>query len=961
MLKRAPNFSSVRVAALFWVCGLALSLLAVFGLSMYLVRMSDIRAAETERLEAQRDARARAIGQWLDRIAGDLRTLAAMPEVRSNAALMGSGALSGHQASAPFRGVFNAYLHNYNLYYEFFIISARLGKIVYSTTRENIGEARPAESYFSDAIRDNDILVKDIYFSKNLSIPTMTVAVPLHASPQGDAPLTGYLVARIYLDRSLYELLGERGGLGSSGEALLVNGRHKLMNRVRGLEGAPLSQRLDDPASRLAAEGKTGAMEVTDFRGRTALAAYTHLPRLRWGLVVKKDAEEVYAPARRMLGEMALAFVVALALLAYVGVRLGSGLAAPLEALSSVMRRIGGGEYAVRASIPGRDELGRLAESFNAMADSITAELQLQKESSDIIEIMVSAVELHDFSTGVLRALVEMTASSIGAFYVLSPDGREFVHLTSIGLDANAMETFHAEKLEGEFGRALATRRITRTRNISGTSMLRLRTVIGDVVPTELVTVPVVVNNRCVAIISLASLGEYSEMAIKVLNLVWPVMNTSFSNIIANEETRVLARELRSKNQLLEMQKEELQAKAEELRRQTERVNQQNAELEEQRARVEEANRLKSEFLSNMSHELRTPLNAILSLSKVLIRQAAERLPADEVGYLEIIERNGRTLLALINDILDLSKIEAGRIDLKPQRLSLPAVVGAIIENLERSAQEKGIALEARFAAGFPEIESDEQRVYQIVQNIIGNAVKFTERGGVTVAGRFDAHTVTIEVADTGIGIAENDIPTIFEEFRQIDGTLSRKYGGTGLGLAIASKSARLIGGAIDVASTPGTGSTFTVRMPIAWGGACVPAPQRARPADNRANDGSGRPLILVIEDDPDNLTTIKALLAGHGTVIEATTGRAGLERVRAERPDLVLLDMALPEMNGFEVARAIKDDPDTAALPVIAVTALTMDGDRERALAAGCDDYLPKPIDIDALFVTIRRWVRLA
>ncbi|MEW5802750.1 MAG: ATP-binding protein [bacterium] len=404
---------------------------------------------------------------------------------------------------------------------------------------------------------------------------------------------------------------------------------------------------------------------------------------------------------------------------------------------------------------------------------------------------MVSAEHLVDFGKELLKKLVETTGSHFGAFYLLNEDGKRFEHLTSIEINPEIQEPFCAEKNEGEFGRALATGKISRITHIPPDTAFTFKTFMGTVLPREIVTIPIMVREKVAAVISLAALNEYSKEGLEILNQTWMIMNTAFSNQMAGAQMQKLAGELRSKNEQLQSQTEELQTQAEELQQQSEELLEQNAELEAQRSQVEEANRLKRVFLSNMSHELRTPLNSIMALSRVLLMQAISKLSQEEGKYLEIIERNGRELLALINDILDLSKIESGKRDMTPKSLSLASVIETLVECLEPLAQEKGIEIKVDLPDHLPQIESSEERVHQILQNIMGNAVKFTEQGSITVSASHDAHYVSMKIADTGIGIAEKDLPHIFKEFRQVDGSSSRQYGGTGLGLAIASKAAQ--------------------------------------------------------------------------------------------------------------------------------------------------------------------------
>ncbi len=251
----------------------------------------------------------------------------------------------------------------------------------------------------------------------------------------------------------------------------------------------------------------------------------------------------------------------------------------------------------------------------------------------------------------------------------------------------------------------------------------------------------------------------------------------------------------------------------------TSELQEQNVELDFQRQQIEEANRLKSEFLSNMSHELRTPLNSILLLSNVLIKQTKDKLNDEENDYLKIVERNGEKLLELINDILDLSKIESGKADISLGEVPLGTILRVIKENLTLLAEEKGLTISLKIPKKIPKVKTDEAKLYQVFTNVISNAVKFTEVGSVDIIVNKDSKNVYVAIKDTGIGIYEDSLQHIFDEFRQVDGSTTRKYEGTGLGLTIANKTMKLLGGNIQVKSELDKGSVFTISIPIKWVG----------------------------------------------------------------------------------------------------------------------------------------------
>jgi len=305
-------------------------------------------------------------------------------------------------------------------------------------------------------------------------------------------------------------------------------------------------------------------------------------------------------------------------------------------------------------------------------------------------------------------------------------------------------------------------------------------------------------------------------------------------------------------------------------------VNHLNHKLKLSAIELKAADLQKSQFLANMSHELRTPLNSILVLSRVLIMQAKNKLTKEENNYLKIVERNGKQLLSLINDILDLSKIDAGKMDVSLIPLSLNAMLGDIKDSLMPIAKEKGLDLNITISDNLPIIESDQMKVHQVLQNVISNALKFTEKGNVNIDVNFDSQNVYIDIKDTGIGIPKEELPHIFDEFRQVDGAASREYEGTGLGLAIANKMIKILGGNIDVKSKLGESSTFTITFPIKWHGESIHLEiQTFQPVISEMEEK----YILVVDDNPKIVEDISEYLNKKGyKTIGATSGKEALE-----------------------------------------------------------------------------------
>ena len=392
------------------------------------------------------------------------------------------------------------------------------------------------------------------------------------------------------------------------------------------------------------------------------------------------------------------------------------------------------------------------------------------------------------------------------------------------------------------------------------------------------------------------------------------------------------------------------------------------AELRESKAQADDANRAKSEFLANMSHEIRTPMNAILGFTEVL-RRGARRDAADTARHLETIHRNGRNLLELINGILDLSKVESGRLEIESVECQPHRIINEVIEVLSVRARDKGVAL--RFVADGPvplQRSLDATRLRQIVTNLVGNAIKFTDQGEVVVVERWrddaTAPRLEIDVRDSGIGIPDDKLGAIFEPFVQAEGSTTRRYGGTGLGLAISRKFARAMGGDITVVSTAGSGSTFTLALAMSGqpppqlipaGEAQAVALEPAAPVQRDWQFAPAR--VLVVDDSPENRELVRLVLEDVGLELaEAENGRIAVDKVLSEPFALVLMDVHMPVMDGFAAVRALRAQG--VVTPVIAFTADALKGFERQIDDAGFSGYLTKPIDVDAMMALLRGYL---
>lgn len=773
----------------------------------------------------------------------------------------------------------------------------------------------------------------------------------------------------------------------------------------------------------------------------------------------------------------------------------------PLAELNTVAELFREGNTNVRCKYVSNNELGLLSATFNKLADTLEAELKLGAKATKLSRMMLEEEDAHRFCRNVLGALVEDTWSQMGAIYLLNEESSRFECFESVGMMTAACKPFSAKKMEGEFGKALLTGKIQHITKIPSDSRFTFATVMGEFLSREVITIPIVAGNKAVAVVSLASIKSYSPGSLRLIHSIIETLNARMNGILAHRKILEFSQKLEFQNMELESQKNELTAQASEL-------SEQNSELEMQKKQLSESNKLKSSFLSNMSHELRTPLNSVIALSGVLIRRLLGKIPEEEFGYLSVIERNGRNLLVLINEILDLSRIESGREELEIGVFNLNSLIDDVVQMVEPQAVQKNIVLRFVPDSNLPEVESDSEKCRHILQNIVANAVKFTEEGCVEVSTSINDAQVCVSVEDTGIGIEKDYISAIFDEFRQADGSNSRKYGGTGLGLAIARKYAEILGGNIEVSSTPGVGSCFVFILPLRYNeqgavtvdessdlaanttetyvdparfkektlllvedtdaavvqmkdiletqGYRLKVARNGKEAleviDLEVPDGlildlmmpgmdgfevlrrireqnrtdrlpvivltakyitkeelsflernsiyqiihkgdvnkdhlleavanmvfqdermsvernnlkrvplsvSGVPVVLVVEDNPDNMLTIRAMLSEACEVVEAKDGVSGLQLAGEHHPQLIFMDIALPDLNGREVLNELRNDPTLKGIPVVAVSASAMKGDREAFLAFGFDDYISKPIDNQKLTEIVDKWIK--
>ncbi|MEQ8146391.1 HAMP domain-containing protein [Streptomyces sp. OP7] len=863
---------------------------------------------------------------------------------------------------------------------------------------------------------------------------------------------------------------------------------------------------------------------------------------------------------------------------------LAGNLTRQVRAIAEVTSAVAEGDLTRSVNVEASGEVAELKDNINAMVESLRETTRANQEQdwlktnlARVSGLMQGHRDLPVVAELIMDELVPLVSAQYGAFY-LADDGEDGPELRLVGSYGYPEDSDRPTRIA--FGKTLVGQAARSRRTITVDALppdyVTISSGLGQVVPTALVLLPIVVEGQVLGVIELASVTPFTQIHQDFLAQLMETIGVNVNTIVANArtdellvESQRLTAELQERSAELQTQQEELQRSNAELEDKAALLASQNRDIEAKNLQIEQArqelearaqqlslaSKYKSEFLANMSHELRTPLNSLLILAQLLAQNPSRNLSPKQVEYAQIIHSAGSDLLQLINDILDLSKVEAGKMDVSPERVELRRLVEYVEATFRPMTMQKSLDFTVATAPGAPaDLLTDDSRLRQVLRNLLSNAVKFTERGQVEL--RIEpapddevpaevlrgGPVVAFRVRDTGVGIPEQHLESIFGAFQQADGTTSRKYGGTGLGLSITREIAHLLGGAVTVDSVAGQGSTFTLFLPVARpdfeqqlrptpvaeqetageplpeassrqapaieaapaapgqrprrllvveerprglltlvaesvvqdvtdaGGASRPSvdiitavgaqeaagalaadpchcvvlelgmaeaevtrflealrgdsalasvpvlvhsghrtdaeveatlrtrasgtaleflssldelrerialhlsaeepgdvlslvrPDEAqRSAPEAVVDGSfaGR-TVLVVDDDARNLFALSGILELHGfRVLHAEDGRKGIERL-VENPDvaLVLMDVMMPELDGYAATAEIRSMPRYADLPIIAVTAKAMPGDREKSLASGASDYVTKPVDSRELIACVRRWL---
>jgi HAMP domain-containing protein/signal transduction histidine kinase/CheY-like chemotaxis protein len=717
--------------------------------------------------------------------------------------------------------------------------------------------------------------------------------------------------------------------------------------------------------------------------------------------------------------------------------QLAQNLTTQVRAIADVATAVTQGDLTRAIDVEAAGEVAELKNDINQMIRNLRETTQkgaeqdwLKTNLAQISGMMQGQRDLRELSRLIMSEVTPVVSAQHGAFFMASTEGGdlELRLIASYAYTSRKSRSNQFRLGEGLVGQA-AVEKKTLLVTDPPEGYIRVSSSLGEGRPAAIVVLPVVFEGQVLAVIELASFTPFTEVSLMFLEQLVETIGVVLNGVIANmrteellAESQRLAEELQNQSMELQQGQEklrqtntELEEKARLLEDQNRNIELKNREIEIARRGLEEkarqlalASKYKSEFLANMSHELRTPLNSLMVLAQLLASNPEGTLSAKQVEFADTIYDAGKDLLDLINDILDLSKVEAGRLDITPAEVAVDEIRESIEQGFRPLAEQKGLSLEVSMGAECPpSFETDPHRLQQILNNLLSNAIKFTTEGGVTM--RIDrapdglaystpqlqeASVLAFTVSDTGIGIPPDQLDAIFEAFHQADGTTSRRFGGSGLGLSISREVARLLGGEIRVKSSVDEGSMFTLYVPSSYvpaepatrdttrppvheqeeGGLLGAADMSSREVQEAsvplrvpalvASEGNGESegllagkQVLIVDDDVRNVFALTNALESQGsTVLFAESGREAVDVLyRNPDIDLIMMDIMMPDMDGYETMRTIRSTPQFAGLPIIALTAKAMKGDREKTLAAGATDYIAKPMEVNQLLAKIR------
>ncbi|MHB8417954.1 MAG: HAMP domain-containing protein [Myxococcales bacterium] len=669
--------------------------------------------------------------------------------------------------------------------------------------------------------------------------------------------------------------------------------------------------------------------------------------------------------------------------------QLAANLTTQVRAISDVATAVIQGDLTRSIAVEARGEVLGLKDTINQMIANLRDTTRSNEEQdwlktnlARFFSLMQGQRNLQALADQIISQLTPVVEAQHGAFYLAESEGGATT-LSLTGTYAYTQRKRLANRFalgEGLVGQCARERKPIVVAEVPE-GYVEIESGLGKAPPRSIVVYPVLFENQVRGVVELASFRPFTSVQLAFLEQLMLNVGLAINLVGTSMRTEQLVQQLQGSNLEFDRRSRELEDRAQLLEARNREIAQAGASLEAKSQELARVSQYKSQFLTNMSHEIRTPLNSMMVLAQMLASSESSTFGQQQREWAATIQSAGADLLALINQILDLSKVEAGRIETHLEPYSLAALSGFAERGFRPLATQRGLDLDVEIARDLPPtLTTDPQLLEQILRNLLSNAFKFTEKGRVTLRASLSTQPrpwrtealrrapaiLELSISDTGIGIAPEQRERIFEAFQQADSSITRRYGGTGLGLTISREYATILGGEITVQSEPGRGSTFTLSLPFthddirAHAAPDAELAGAAQPVLEETPDLAGR-TILVVEDDLRNLFATTAVLErGGATVVPASNAREAFAKLR-EQPGvaLALMDVMMPEMDGLQAARKVHSMPGFESLPIVALTAKASEQDRAQCLEAGCKDYLVKPVDARQLLAAVARNLR--
>ncbi len=792
------------------------------------------------------------------------------------------------------------------------------------------------------------IFLGDLGYDESAKIHAISICVPVRNIDISASPTNIVGIIKAVLDISPIMDSISNIDVGKGGRAVLASDIGKI---IISKDLVPLKETLPYEMIPKSTMGTTGWFVASLTNQTDMLVGYTKITlresdfsfTLPWYIMVFQDVKQAYAPVIQMIWYVSIPIVVLIAGFFMIGFFLADRkFIVPLRMLTNMARLINAGDLTHRVKIRSRDEIGELASVFNHMSSNIEKRTHLDNISFN----MLSNLELNDVLSMTVETLIDTFDAALARIWLVDEgdlckdciykeickNKEKCLHLkVTSGIQAKSEEYLRIPIGTLKAGQIAETRRpslsnnLLTDKNISDREWLRSKGLVS------FAGYPLLSGDELLGVVVMFCRRTVSEEEFSILG--------SFVNHSA----------MAIQNAKLHSEIKELNLNLEQ------KVEERTAELELANAKLRKADKLKSEFLANMSHELRTPLNAIIGFAEILRDGIVGELNEEQKESVIDIYESGKHLLQMINDILDLSKIEAGRMELQPEEFSIAESIEAIYSIIRDLANKKHLSLKSEIPEDIPNIYADQIKFKQIMYNLLSNAIKFTPEGGITTKVEFNDNEFIISVIDTGIGIEPEDQKTIFDEFTQVDSSQSRQYEGTGLGLALTKRIVELHGGRIWVESEGiGKGSKFSFTIPyqrdtVETIHKLTEEDKVYKPSDNLGTEKyEDKKIILVVEDNPQAAQLLSIYLSESGyDVVVATDGDSAIAKAHEIKPFAITLDIMLPKKDGWQVMQELKSFPDTCDIPIIIISIID---NQSLGFSMGALGYLVKPIDKDQL-----------